>query len=168
MPPPGLVYLINAWPPLHSFACRLHRRRYTELTVGYAESHDQALVGDQVRGGVWSPCPHSYATQDQAWLVPRVCRASRGILGSERFRLQGQGGEKGQAMGQGWELAPRQSPCRQAKYCCGSEILLLWSEMGSGIFDLGARDSSSSKVLNQFISTPPTARLYSPSVLLVQ
>ena len=33
-------------PHLH---CRPYhnRRRYTELTVGYAESHDQALVGGQ-------------------------------------------------------------------------------------------------------------------------
>ena len=30
--------------------CAMCLRRYTELTVGYAESHDQALVGDQVMG----------------------------------------------------------------------------------------------------------------------
>ena len=117
LPPPGLVYLINAWPPLHSFACRLHRRRYTELTVGYAESHDQALVGDQVRGGMWSPCPHSYATQDQAWLVPRVCRASRGILGSE-FSPAGPGRRKGAGNGTGMGIGA------QAESLQAGEILL--------------------------------------------
>jgi hypothetical protein len=33
-------------PPLHGLYCR----RYTEKTIGYAESHDQALVGDQTVG----------------------------------------------------------------------------------------------------------------------
>ena len=33
----------------------LCNRRYTELSVGYVESHDQALVGDQTLG--WRP-PH--------------------------------------------------------------------------------------------------------------
>ena len=39
---------------LSNLACtapnRLYCRRYTEKTIGYAESHDQALVGDQTVG----------------------------------------------------------------------------------------------------------------------
>ncbi len=42
--------------PLHAPApcpqvSALCNRRYTETTIGYAESHDQALVGDQVGPG---------------------------------------------------------------------------------------------------------------------
>ena len=48
-----LIPLPHGPSPLHKLAfipysCATYLRRYTELTVGYAESHDQALVGDQV------------------------------------------------------------------------------------------------------------------------
>lgn len=52
-----LVYIATR-EPLHGPAApqvsALCNRRYTETTIGYAESHDQALVGDQVGPGwVW-------------------------------------------------------------------------------------------------------------------
>lgn len=34
----------------HSMSLLPSHRRYTEKTIGYAESHDQALVGDQTVG----------------------------------------------------------------------------------------------------------------------
>lgn len=61
-----IAHLLRYWPADHprcSCLCQavvycctavLHPRRYTEKTVGYCESHDQALVGDKTIAFRWA------------------------------------------------------------------------------------------------------------------
>ena len=75
----GNNWLLDAAAPYLYRISLLYCRRYTEKTIGYAESHDQALVGDQTvgewRGPSWAggldrrACGSANA---HAWMVGRV------------------------------------------------------------------------------------------------
>jgi 1,4-alpha-glucan branching enzyme len=64
--------------PLQELVSTLCNRRYTEKSVAYAESHDQAIVGDQTIGAARRDCgAHtsayvSVASRDLLYSVPRL------------------------------------------------------------------------------------------------